>query len=192
MFIRIVDEGLERFLRDRVPLPEDLADVSFDVPNNTWAAQLSRITVNVFLYDVVRSDQPNRAPTRRIDETGKAERRRPQPMIELSYLISAWAGSPRDEHQLLGDVLSSLAGVDTLPPEYLPTALSSSVHMSFREDDRHRNRDIWNGAGGTLRASFNMQVTVAADSFGWTAEPPLVTHIEAIGPQPPQERSKPA
>jgi len=178
VFIRIVDEGLERFLRAQVPLPEDAADVSFEIPSSNWAAALSRVTVNLFLFDVTRSSQPNRAAVRRVDESGKGERRAPQPMVELDYLVSAWAGNPRDEHQLLGSVLSRIAGLDTLPPEYLPRPLSSSVHLTFVEDERHRARDIWNGAGGTLKAGFAMQVTVAADTFGWTPEPAAVTSIE--------------
>ncbi len=179
MFIRIVDDGLERLIRDRLPLPEDAGDVSFDIPTPTWAAQLSRITVNLYLFDVSRSSQPNRAALRRVDENGKAQRRAPQPMVELDYLVSAWAGGPRDEHQLLGEVISRVASLDTLPVEYLPTELSSSVHLNLVEDDRHRARDIWSGAGGTLKASFTLQVTVAADTFGWTPEPPPVTMVEA-------------
>jgi Pvc16 N-terminal domain len=178
MFIRIVDEGLERFIRSELPLPEDVGDVSFDVPSSGWSAQLSRVTVNLFLYDVVRSSHPNRAPVRRVDENGKGLRRAPQPMVELSYLVSAWAGEPRDEHQLLGEVLSKITALDVLPPEFLPRPLSSSVHLSFVEDDRHRARDIWSGAGGVLKAGFAMQLTVAADTFGWTPEPPAIISVE--------------
>lgn len=177
MFIRVVDEGLERFVRAELPLSEELGDVSFAVPNSDWSAQLSRIAVNLFLYDVTRSPHPNRAAVRRVDDNGKGERRRPQPMIELSYLVSAWAGDPRDEHQLLGEVLSRIAGLDVLPEQYLPRPLSSSVHVSLAEDDRHRARDIWNGAGGRLKAGFSLQLTVAADTFDWTDEPTRITSI---------------
>jgi hypothetical protein len=55
--------------------------------------------------------------------------------------------------------------------------LSSSIHLAFAEDDRHRARDIWNGAGGTLKAGFSLQVTVASDTFGWTDEPTRITSI---------------
>jgi hypothetical protein len=180
MFIRIVDEGLERLVRAEVPLPEDVGDVSFDVPAASWAAALARPTVNLFLYEVARSDHPNRAPTRRIDDDGKRERRPPQPMVQLSYLVSAWAGSARDEHQLLGEVISRLAGRDTLPPDYLPHELSSSVHLNLGDADRQR--DIWSGAGGALKAAFTLDVSVAADTFGWAPEPPLVTHVEGAAP----------
>lgn len=178
MFIRVVDDGLERLLRAELPFPEEYGDISFEIPSSGWAAGLSRITLNLFLFDVTRSGHPNRAPVRRVDENGKGERRAPQPMVELDYMVSAWAGNPRDEHQLLGDVLGKVAALDILPEQYLSAELSSSVHVSFVEDDRHRARDIWNGAGGTLKASFCMQVTVAADSFGWADEPALIRSIE--------------
>jgi hypothetical protein len=179
MFIRIVDEGLERFLRDRVPLPEEYADVSFEVPSSTWSAQLSRITLNLFLFQVSRSVQPNRAPTRRVAEDGVAQRRTPQPMVDLSYLVSVWAGSSRDEHQLLGEVVSRIASVDALPADYLPALLTSSAQVSFADQDHApKIRDVWSAAGGTLKASFALEVSVAADSFGWEPEAPAVTSIE--------------
>lgn len=184
MFIRVVDDGLERLIRDRLPLPEDVGDVSFEAPTSTWSSQLSRITVSLFLFDVSRSSQPNRAAVRSLDENGRPLRRPPQPMVELDYLVSAWAGSPRDEHQLLGEVISRVASLDVLPAEYLPMELSSSVHLNIVEDERHRARDIWTGAGGTLKAGFTMQVTVAADTFGWAPEPPSVTTVEATAWRP--------
>jgi Pvc16 N-terminal domain len=183
VFIRIVDEGLERLVRAEVPLSDDVGDVNFDVPTATWSAALSRPTVNLFLYDVARSDHPN-PPMRRVDENGTRQRRAPQPMVQLSYLISAWAGNPRDEHQLLGEVISRFAGLDTLSPDYLPQPFSSSVYLSLVAEDVERTRSIWSGAGGTLKAGFALQVAVAADTFGWVQEPPLVTGIEGRSTRP--------
>lgn len=177
MFIRIVDESLERLLRGALPFPDESGDVSFTVPTRTWSDGLTRPTINLYLFDVTRSSQPNRATIRRVDETGRAERRPPQPMIELNYMVSAWTGEPLADHELLGAVISSIAGLDTLPAQYLPNEDSSSVILSFVEDDRHRARDIWNGAGNSLRAGFSMHATVAADTFGWSPEPALITGI---------------
>lgn len=185
MFVRLVDEGLERLLRAVLPLPEDVGDVSFEAPTGTWSAQLSRITVNFFLYEVARSHHPARAATQRTDANGRAERRAPQPMVELNYLVSAWAGGPRDEHQLLGDVISRFAALDTLPAEHLPDELSSTVHLGFGADERNRPRDVWGAAGGQLKASFTLQATVAADTFDWQDQAPLVTRIQALAaPRP--------
>jgi len=185
MFIRAVDDGLERLLRVSLPLPEAVGDITFDAPTSNWSAQLSRITVNLYLYDVMRSAQPTRSATQRLDANGKPERRAPQPMIQLGYLVSAWAGSPRDEHQLLGDLVSRLASIQVIPAEYLPTTVSSSVQLTVAEDPRSRLRDIWSGAGGQLKASFTMQLTVAADTFDWTDQAPAVTTVAAlVAPKP--------
>ncbi len=70
MFIRNVDESLERFIRDRMALSDDLGDVTFEAPTSNWSAQLSRITVNLFLYDVGLSTQPSRAALRRVGDDG--------------------------------------------------------------------------------------------------------------------------
>jgi hypothetical protein len=77
MFIRTVDDGLEKLLRAELPLPDDLGDVTFEAPTSGWSAQLSRITVNLFLYDVARSELPSRSLTQRQDSNGRPERRAP-------------------------------------------------------------------------------------------------------------------
>lgn len=178
VFISHVDSGLEKLLRTRLPLPEDMGDISFDAPNGTWSAQLSRITVNLFLYDVQRSTQPS-GPQTRVVEGEPTKRRRPQPMMELSYLVSAWAGSPRDEHQLLGDVVSIFAGVDQVPDDLLPDGLASSVRLVLGDPD-NKVREIWSASGGSLKASFSLLVTVAADTFDWELQPPTVDRINAM------------
>jgi hypothetical protein len=180
MFIRSVDEGLEQFLRAGLPLPPEVGDVSFDAPDGTWAAQLSRLTVNLYLYDVTRSTQPSRAPMQRSTGQGAPQRRTPQPMVELGYLVSAWAGTPRDEHQLLGDVVSLVAAHEHLAPELLGAPVSSSVWLNFGDDSHNRPRDLWSALGGSLKASFTLHVTVAADSFDWTEQAPAVQRIVAL------------
>ena len=147
VFISAVDAGLEQMLRDRLPLPEEVGDVKFEAPTGNWSAQLSRITVNLFLHDVHRSTMQPRSATVRSLDGAAPQRRRPQPMVQLGYLVSAWAGSPRDEHQLLGDVASILAGTDTVPARYFPREMSTSVHVMLG-DDRSLPRELWTAAGG--------------------------------------------
>jgi hypothetical protein len=157
-----------------------VGDITFDSPSSTWSAQLSRITVNLFLYDVARSSHPSRAPVARVDANGRLERRLPQPMVQLCYLVSAWAGSARDEHQLLGDVFSRLAITQSIPDEFLSTDLSSSVHLFLDADGDNRLREIWGAVGGNLKASFTLQASVAADSFDWQSAPPLVERVSTL------------
>lgn len=185
MFIRGVDEGLEKMLRVSLPLPPEVGDITFDAPSNTWSAQLSRLTVNLFLYDVARSTHPSNAPLQRLDANGLRERRAPQPMIGLRYLVSAWAGSSRDEHQLLGDVVSMLAAVGAIPSEYASPSASSVVHLSVETDENNRLREIWGAIGGNLKASFTLLASVAADSFDWhTAAPRVETVTALLAPKP--------
>lgn len=180
MFIRNVDESLEKFIRDRMALRDDLGDVTFDAPTSNWSAQLSRITVNLFLYDVGLSTQPSRAAMRRVDSNGAVQQRAPQPMVRLGYLVSAWAGSPRDEHQLLGDLVSLFAASVSIPPEHMVGNLASSIQVRMIADDTNRPRDVFAGSGGQLKASFALEATVAADSYEWEDEAPRVERIVAL------------
>src|SRR6478672_4108830 len=66
MIIPTIDTGLEALLRERLPLPATLGDISFESPSGTWSAQLSRITVNLFLFGVGRSTQQPRPATGRL------------------------------------------------------------------------------------------------------------------------------
>ncbi len=166
-------------IRDRLPLPEDVGDVVFDPPTGTWSAQLSRITVNLFLYDIQRSNQPSRSATLRAVDGEPTMRRRPQPMVRLGYLMSAWAGSPRDEHQLLGDLISMIAATEGVPAHYFPAEPATSVHLGLG-DERSLPRELWTAAGGQLKASASFQVTVGADSFDWEQTAPPVERIAAM------------
>ncbi|TAM89826.1 MAG: DUF4255 domain-containing protein [Jatrophihabitans sp.] len=194
MFIKVVDDALERMLRAELPLPEEIGDVTFDAPTSNWSAQLSRVTVNLFLYDVDRSAHASRSPQRRTNPDGVAERRPALPMVELSYLVSCWAGTSRDEHQLLGDVVSRIAGLDVLPERYFNgTAPGSSTIITFGTDTANKAREIWSSLGGQLKASFTLQVSVAADTFGWGPEAPAVQRVQTLTrpmPMRPLSRSQ--
>lgn len=177
MLIAVVDDGLEELLRAALPLPVDQGDVSFEAPSSTWSAQVSRLTVNLFLFSVSRSTQPPRPPVVRPRADGSLERRFALPMVELSYLVSAWAGSPRDEHSLLGDVLTRLSAHQVLPPEHLPRTLSSPIQLTLATDDPTRQRELWSGLGGAPKASFTLVTTLAVDAYDWEPTPPRVTEI---------------
>ena len=180
MFIRKVDEGFARLLREELPFPADDGDISFEVPTRAWSDALVRPTVNLYLFDLTRSAEPSRIPTRRQGADGRSEQRPPAPMIELNYSVSAWAADPLSSHELLGTVISRVGMLDVFPAEYLDEGFESTVRVTFIEDDRHRARDIWNGAGNVMRASFSMHVTVAADSSAWTLGAMPVSGITGV------------
>jgi hypothetical protein len=199
MIIPTIDTGLEALLRAELPLPESIGDVSFESPSGTWSAQLNRITVDLFLFGVGRSAQQPRPPVDR-DHNGRAQRRPPIPMLEMHYLVSAWAGVVRDEHQLLGDVLACLLQTTVLPAGHLPIALPSPVQLTIEPYESSRAKDVWATVGGAIKPSFELVVTSAVDDPAFAEMAPRVERISALvapvdGGSPPggaTKRAEPA
>jgi len=184
MIIPTIDNGLESLLRQGLPLPEAIGDISFESPSGTWSAQLNRITVNLFLFGVGRSSQPPRPATDRIVD-GRAQRRHPIPMLELHYLVSAWAGVVRDEHQLLGDALACVMGNQVLAAEHLGTEVNAGVQLTIAPYDNTRAKDVWSTVGGAIKPSFELIATTAGDATPFVDLSPRVERIAAlVAPRP--------
>ena len=179
MIIPTIDTGLEALVRQALPLPTAVGDVSFDSPSGSWSAQLNRITVNLFLFGVGRSPQPARPSVDRVVD-GRVQRRGPLPMLQLHYLVSAWAGSVRDEHQLIGDVLTVFLLNQVLPSEHLPTDMTSGVQATVAPHDNNRAKDVWSTVGGAIKPSFELVVTVAIDALPFVDLPTSVQRIERM------------
>lgn len=186
MVIAAIDQALERLLRTHVPLPPDVADVSFEAPDGNWGSSLSRITVNLYLFDLGRSPQPRRPPAERVREDGRIERRQPLHMLRMYYLVSAWAGSTSDEHQLLGDLIACVLANESLPPEYLSVELPAPVQIGLGDRDGRRPGEIWSGLHGRLKPAFELEVTVALDA-AWTLAPTQVTAVEGKVDRQPEQ-----
>lgn len=182
--ITAIDSGLEQLLRRSLPLPADLGDISFTAPDRSWGAQLSRVTVNLFLFDITRSPQPPRAPAQRTLRDGAVERRPPMPLVQLSYLVTAWAGNTSDEHQLLGDVLRCLLSNPVLPPADLPRAIEGSVQLSLADRNNRTVGDLWSALDARPRPAFQLDVTAALEA-PWEAAARPVERIESlVAPRP--------
>ena len=192
--IHVIDDGLESLLRVAVPLPRDSADVAFDPPDKAWGARVNRMTVNLFLFDVGRAEQPPLPAEGRLAADGRLERRGPLPTVRLSYLVTAWASEVRDEHHLLGEVMTCVLTHAVLPPEHLPSPLPGPVGLRLADRDGRRPGDIWSALDGRLRPGFELEVTAAVETTRWLLAPTEVTTIEgrAAGwPVPPREAPVP-
>lgn len=179
MIIPVIDAGLEAMIREMLPLPPALGDVSFDPPSGTWSAQLSRITVNLFLFGVGRSAQPPRPAADRVVD-GVRQRRPQLPMIELHYLVSAWAGTVRDEHQLTGELLSHFILNQILAPQHLPAEVTGPIQLAIAPHDNSRAKDVWSTVGGAIKPSFELIVTSPIDALPFVDLPPAVERIEGL------------
>jgi hypothetical protein len=177
--IQVVDRALEEFLRVRVPLSAHAVDVSFQAPDKTWGAGLSRPTVNVFLWDV--AGHPGYLKTgmqQRVGPAGKIERRPVNPVVDLSYLVTAWATERRDEHELLGSVLECVLAHRVLPDEFLPERFSGSrCGLSLAPADRHVPGDFWSALDGRLKPGLQLQVALPIEVFGWEPTAPPAEQV---------------
>jgi hypothetical protein len=177
--IHEVDEGLRRLLGES-GLEASGVEVVFDAPTRDWAARRSAPTVCVFLYDI-REDATRRGSGSGevYDEDGHlVARRSPPRWFELTYLVTAWASRPQDEHRLLSQVLATLVATDTLPARLLTGTLAElgltvGVDTAGSGLDAPAAADVWSALGGELKAS--LQVLVRAPLAGVTraAAPPV-------------------
>src|SRR5262245_2365620 len=121
--LHLLDESLEAFLRACVPLAQREIDVVFEAPDGTWAAAVSRPTVNLYLWDVRQSlAEREYGEDTIVHNDGRRFRRDPLPRVDCRYLVTAWTTEVNNEHKLLGDVLTALLLNPVIPEDYLKGA----------------------------------------------------------------------
>jgi hypothetical protein len=167
--LHLLDETLEAFLREVVPLPARDVDVAFDAPDGEWSAALSsRPTVDLYLWDV-RPNLAERDYGEVIieEEDGRRYRRDPLPRVDCRYLVTAWTSEVRDEHSLLGDVLSALLLHPVIEVSHLRGAFAEVKPLPtlrLRSGDGSENSDFWSALGGQLKPGLDLVVTVTVDA----------------------------
>ncbi|OIK07549.1 DUF4255 domain-containing protein [Streptomyces monashensis] len=177
--IHEVDEALRGLLGES-GLEASGVETVFDAPTRDWAARRTAPTVCVFLYDI-REDT-----TRRGSGAGEVydadgfvvARRSPPRWFELTYLVTAWASRPQDEHRLLSKVLATLVSVDTLPERHLTGSLAElgltvSLDAGGAGLDAPAASDVWSALGGELKASLGVRVRAPLAGVSRAAAPPV-------------------
>ncbi|MEU5078415.1 MULTISPECIES: DUF4255 domain-containing protein [Streptomyces] len=177
--IHEVDEGLRRLLTES-GLEASGVEVVFDAPTRDWAARRSAPTVCAFLYDI-REDATRRGSGAGevYDADGQlVARRTPPRWFDLTYLVTAWASRPQDEHRLLSQVLSSLVSFDTLPPRLLTGTLAElgltvGLDVAGAAADVPAAADVWSALGGELKASLGVRVRAPLAGAVTAVAPPV-------------------
>jgi hypothetical protein len=171
-----VDTALRRILADA--LEDEKATVAFDAPTPGWAAMQEGQVLDVFLYDV-REDLDARSGDW-VDvrnEQGRVVGRQPPVRhYRLSYLVSAWADRPEDEHRMLGRVLGTVPDQQVMAAGTLDGRLGDQnlpVPLRVAVDQAPLGSvELWSAVGSPPRASCHLVVVVPV-------RPPLVTALEA-------------
>jgi hypothetical protein len=169
LVIQDVDAALKELLVRNMPLDTSVIDVNFQMPNRDWAAKLSRLTLNLYLYDVrenVELSNGQQFLTRANDSP--AVRRMPV-RVDLTYLISAWATEIADEHQLLGSVLTTLLRFPLLPLDVLRGSLQDQpfpIQAWIGRPEHTKNPwDLWGNVDHRMKAALSYVVTAAFQPY---------------------------
>lgn len=180
--LHLLDETLEAFLRNVVPLPARDVDIAFEAPDGEWSAALSsRPTVDLYLWDI-RPNLSERDYGEVIVEEadGRRFRRDPMPRIDCRYLVTAWTSEVRDEHSLLGDVLAALLLHPVISAEHLRGVFADVrplPGLRLRAGDGSENSDFWSALGGQLKPGLDLVVTVTLDAAMRAAAGPPTEQI---------------
>jgi Pvc16 N-terminal domain len=163
--IKDVDSTLMALIKEEV---ERSVVVALEAPTREWAAKQPRPAVNLYLYDI-REDMRRRyfGVVEGRDDGVVTSRRPPVRHFRLSYLITAWADRPADEHGLLADILHCFLRHDCLPGPLLVGRLREvlgpvPVGIALPPTEDRSFADVWSSLGGELKPSLDVVVVMPA------------------------------
>src|SRR5215216_7441791 len=144
-------------------------DIAFDAPAREWSGQLSKPTVNIFLYDLREAETMRTSEWSRIQKDGRTYEGRPPMIMECSYAVTAWTQAVEDEHRLLSQVLGVLFAFPQLPADVLAgrlgeTAQRFAIEGRIGQPKSDGKADFWSAVGGQYKASLDYVVTLACES----------------------------
>lgn len=177
-----VDETLKQFLISDVPIERGEVDVSFERPTREWSGRLSRPTLNLFMFDIrERSGFRDDAAMKQRTAMGLVAQHLPPRRVDLSYMVTAWAREPEDEHRILGRVLASLYRGTEVPPHHFQGELRDSEYPLLGRiappDHIIKPADLWGVMDNELRTSLTWVVTAPLQVFA-PVTGPLVRTVE--------------
>ncbi len=169
--INDLDEVLRQLLIREIPIKNGEVAIKFDQPRREWASRLTRPTVNLFLHDI-RENTRLRGSQQWVVERrkdGTAVQRRTPVRMDLSYMITAWAKDPEDEHRLLARVLMSLLRYPTLPNDLLPETLRDQavpIPLLVAQGEALESvAEVWSALDNEMRPSITLTATMAIDPY---------------------------
>lgn len=165
--LQLLDESLEAFLRAEVPLTREEVDIAFDAPDPDWGAGVTKPTVNLYLWDIRRSGAQSEAGKMLRERNGQKVWVDPLPRIAFRYMVTAWANEVRDEHQLLGAVMTSLLPTVVLPEEHLKGPLKNLRPQPMVVISGHDSTDFtefWSALEGKLKPGLDLVITATVDA----------------------------
>jgi Pvc16 N-terminal domain/Carboxypeptidase regulatory-like domain len=165
-----LDETLKALLKNELGKHGfDGVEIAFDAPDKEWSAQLSKPTVNVFLYDVREAQELRPIDWHQERENGTTRETRPPLRVDASFAVTAWTRAVEDEHRLLSQVLAILYAYPVLAEDVLKGTLGNGtqdypVRTRIAQERSSDRSDFWAAVGGQYKASLDYVVTVSCQS----------------------------
>ncbi len=171
--IDALDEVLRRLLIREIPIKNGEIDIQFKQPNRNWSAQLSRPTLNLYLYDL-RENIQLRQPSPLWSgvgpqKNGKISQRLPAVRLDLHYVMTVWVNEPTDEHHLLARALMALFRYPYLPEDLFPEILlaqPSPIQLRVAQPDHLQETSLfWSALDNEIKPSIDCTITCALDPY---------------------------
>src|SRR4051812_10624625 len=165
-----LDETLRGLLKEELEVHGfEGVDIAFDAPSRDWSGQLSKPTVNVFLYDLREAESLRASEwTPGKSQNGRRVESRPPMVMECSYAVTAWTQAVEDEHRLLSQVLAILFAYPVIPEHHLNGRLvngSQPWPVKGRiGQGKGEKSDFWSAVGGQYKVSLDYVVRLSVES----------------------------
>jgi hypothetical protein len=164
-----LDETIKKLLTRELPIKNGEVEISFETPNREWAAGRVKPTINFYLYQIAENLKLRQTEWKVEKNNGQSTKRRPPKRMNLTYMITTWAGDVEDEHRLLWRVMAVLAKFPKLPEDLLQGDLKDTevdIKASFPPEDEILNpTDLWNVLSNDIRPSIHYRVVLPLDVF---------------------------
>jgi len=160
-----VDEALRKLVVRDI-LDGSGSEISFEAPTTDWASRRPTTPIlDVYLFDICEDVELRNVFFEDVrDAEGRVAHRQPPPRrFALSYMITAWAERPEDEHRLLSSALAALVGFAVLPADVLEGPLGEQsyplvVTIGLAPREGRATADRWRAIGGKLKPSLDLVV----------------------------------
>jgi len=178
-----LDETIRELLKDELPIKNSEIEVSFEQPKRENTARWSKPTLNLYLYDlrennVLRQHQWE-CLSKGNGRDNLAHLKRSPMRVDCSYMITAWANDPQDEHRLLGRCLLALFRFPILPADRLIGTVRNppfDIQTRLASHDRLTNpAEVWSSLDNEIRPSVPFIVTLALDPWSEIQTPIMRT-----------------
>jgi hypothetical protein len=165
--IQHIDAALESFIRDVVRIPPQAADVVFTAPVSLSASGLARPAFVLHLWHVSIKRSLQRGGFEEETVGNRQARRSPTPILTCRYFATVIAGEPRDQHALLGSLLSAVLTNDKLPQAILPPPLQGfRIGLELAGEEHSFPSESAESSKG--RFGLSLELAVPAEVAAWT------------------------